>query len=159
MAQVVKLNETARKVIIYRFIGSTSRSTNIMSLLQSLCLQISNEFGIEDPKTLGRDEKAWSDMNGLADIFRKCLALAKQEKPLLLFIDSLDQLSDTDNAKALYWLPKELPEHVSLVISTLPELMSLSQEYGKITFWRLGVVPNVRYFYRLVAISLPNPAA
>jgi ABC-type oligopeptide transport system ATPase subunit len=122
MAQVVKLNEDREGVVIYRFIGSTSRSTNIMSLLQSLCLQIANKFGTEDPKTLGHDEKAWSDMNGLADIFRKCLALAKPEKPLLLFIDSLDQLSDTDNAKALYWLPKELPDHVSVVVSALSEL-------------------------------------
>jgi hypothetical protein len=122
MAQAVKLNETSSKVIVYRFIGSTSRSTNIMSLLQSLCLQIGNQFGIEDPKTLGRDEKAWSDMNGLADIFRKCLELATTEKPLMLFIDSLDQLSDTDNAKALYWLPKELPDHVRIVVSSLPEL-------------------------------------
>jgi len=122
MAQVVKLNENNNVVLVYRFIGTTSQSSNIMSLLQSLCGQIANKFGMEDAKTFRSDEKAWYDMNGLTDIFRKCLALATSEKPILLFIDSLDQLSETDNAKALYWLPKELPDHVHLVVSTLQEL-------------------------------------
>ena len=124
MAQAVKLNEKGNGVTVYRFVGSTSRSSNIMSLLQSLCGQIANRYGIEDAKTLGRegDEKVWYDMNGLSDIFRKCLALATAEKPIRLFIDSLDQLSEADNAKALYWLPKELPDHVHIVVSSLPEL-------------------------------------
>jgi hypothetical protein len=123
MAQAVKMNENKGAALVYRFIGCTSGSSNIMSLLQSICTQIGNKYGV-DAKTLARegDEKAWYDMNGLADVLRKCLALATAEKPLLLFIDSLDQLSDTDNAKALYWLPRELPEHTRFVVSSLPEL-------------------------------------
>ena len=40
-------------------------------------------------------------MNGLADVLGKCLALATETKnPSCFFLDSLDQLSDTDNAKA-----------------------------------------------------------
>lgn len=125
MAQAVKLNENKGATLVYRFIGTTSGSSNIMSLLQSVCGEIARAFGI-DAKTLARegDEKAWYDMNGLADVLRKCLALATEQKPILLFLDSLDQLSDTDNAKALYWLPGELPDHVRLVVSTLPELES-----------------------------------
>jgi hypothetical protein len=123
MAQAVKLNEKPNRVIVYRFIGTTSRSSNIMSLLQSLCGQIAKTFNI-DPKSFARegDDKAWYDINGLSEILRKCLALATAEKPILLFLDSLDQLSETDNAKALYWLPRELPEHAHIVVSSLPEL-------------------------------------
>jgi len=123
MAQTAKLNENSKNVMVYRFIGTTSRSSNIMSLLQSVCGQIAKEFGI-DAKTLARegDEKAWYDINGLSDILRKCLALATAETPILLFLDSLDQLSETDNAKALYWLPRELPDHARMVASSLPEL-------------------------------------
>jgi len=133
MAEAVKQNEKKGAALVYRFIGTTSGSSNIMSLLQSICTQIGNEYGV-DAKTLARegDEKAWYDMNGLADVLRKCLALATAEKPLLVFIDSLDQLSDTDNAKALYWLPRELPEHARIVVSsiTLTELESaLSATY------------------------------
>lgn len=123
MAQTVKLNENKGATIVYRFIGTTSGSSNIMSLLQSICGEIARAYGI-DAKTLARegDEKAWYDMIGLSDVLRKCLALATEQKPILLFLDSLDQLSDTDNAKGLYWLPRELPDHARLVVSTLPEL-------------------------------------
>jgi hypothetical protein len=123
MAQVVKLNEKKEATLVYRFIGTTSGSSNIMSLLQSVCGEIARAYGI-DAKTLARegDEKAWYDMHGLADVLRKCLALATAEKPILLFLDSLDQLSDTDNAKALYWLPSELPAHARFLVSSLPEL-------------------------------------
>jgi len=123
MAQAVKVNENKGATLVYRFIGTTSGSSNIMSLLQSVCGEIARAYGI-DAKTLARegDEKAWYDMNGLAEVLKKCLALATEQKPILLFLDSLDQLSDTDNAKALYWLPRELPDHARLVVSTLPEL-------------------------------------
>ena len=120
MAQVVKLNEKKGATLVYRFIGTTSGSSNIMSLLQSVCGEIARAYGI-DAKTLAHegDEKAWYDMNGLADILRKCLDLATEQKPILLFLDSLDQLSDTDNAKALYWLPRELPDHARFVVSSM----------------------------------------
>jgi hypothetical protein len=48
------------------------------------------------------------------------LALASKEKPLILFLDALDQLSDADNARTLIWLPPDLPEYVRVVVSTLP---------------------------------------
>jgi hypothetical protein len=123
MAQAVKLAEGRQAAVVLRFIGATSRSSNIMSLLQSLCSEIAREYEI-DAKTLARegDQKAWYDLYSLSEIFRKCLALATHEKPLFVFLDSLDQLSDTDNAKALHWLPKEVPEHARVVVSSLPEL-------------------------------------
>jgi WD40 repeat protein len=52
--------------------------------------------------------------------FPERLKLASKEKPLFLFLDALDQLSDLFNASNLSWLP-ELPEHVRIVVSTLPE--------------------------------------
>ncbi|MFZ4455973.1 MAG: AAA family ATPase [Bacteroidales bacterium] len=123
IAQAIKQNENDGSTFVYRFIGTSSGSSNIMSLLQSVCNQIAKAYGV-DAKTLAREgnEKAWYDMNGLADVLRKCLALATEQKPILLFLDSLDQLSDTDNAKALYWLPRELPDHARFVVSSLKEL-------------------------------------
>jgi hypothetical protein len=37
-----------------------------------------------------------------------------------VFLDALDQLSDVEHARNLVWLPAELPEHVRLIVSTLP---------------------------------------
>ena len=38
----------------------------------------------------------------------------------VLFLDSLDQLSDEDDGRALRWLPTSLPKNVHIVVSTLP---------------------------------------
>jgi hypothetical protein len=67
-------------------------------------------------------EKSLYDLNGLTEIFKKCLALGTVQKPVMVFLDALDQLSDSDNAKSLYWLPRELPEQSRMVVSSLPEL-------------------------------------
>jgi len=48
------------------------------------------------------------------------LKLATPQRPLIVFLDALDQLSDADHARNLIWLPAELPEYVRLVVSTLP---------------------------------------
>lgn len=112
-------------VTVCRFIGATSSSTNILSLLQNICKQISQSYGIELQSLIdeGRDkEKALYEMNGLTEIWGKCLTLSTAEKPVVIFLDALDQLSDTDNAKALYWIPRELPQHSKFVVSFLPEL-------------------------------------
>jgi hypothetical protein len=116
-------NNTQNAIIVYRFIGTTSRSSNIISLLQSICGQIAWEFGTTLEELAGEGkEKALYDLNGLSEILKKCLALATLGKPILVFLDALDQLSDSDNAKSLYWLPRELPEHTRMLVSALPDL-------------------------------------
>ncbi|TFG90582.1 MAG: DUF4062 domain-containing protein, partial [Candidatus Atribacteria bacterium] len=133
MAELVKKAEESRKnaVIVYRFIGTSSRSSNIISLLQSVCGQIAREYNTTIEALAGEcRDKALYDINGLTEILKKSLALATPEKPILLFLDALDQLSDSDNARSLYWLPRELPQNTRMIVSALPELRSqLSNQY------------------------------
>jgi hypothetical protein len=112
-------------LIVYRFIGTSSRSSNIISLLQSVCEQIAGVFGTNIIALAGEgQEKSLYDLNGLAGILKKCLALGTAQKPVILFLDALDQLSDSDNARSLNWLPTDLPEHARVIVSALPELES-----------------------------------
>ena len=55
-------------------------------------------------------------------VFRSCLEMATEEKPLIVFFDSLDQLSNEDFGKNLKWLSlkQDLPDHCNIVVSTLP---------------------------------------
>jgi WD40 repeat protein len=99
--------------IIYRFIGATPESSNGRSLLDSLCRQISRLYGAEESDIP-------IEFKDLVQDFPERLSLATEDKPLIIFIDALDQLGELDNAKALSWIPAELPEHVRLVVSTLP---------------------------------------
>ena len=126
MAKVVQdtlESKSADTLLVYRFLGTTSNSSNVISLMQSVAGQIAQRFGTELNDLAGEgNEKALHEMYGMTEVFRKSLELATAEKPVVLFLDALDQLSDTDNARQLNWLPAELPANVKIVVSSLPEL-------------------------------------
>lgn len=67
----------------------------------------------------------------LWEFFPKCLACTS--RPVVLILDSLDQLPSEDGGRRLEWLPRNLPDNVFLVLSTLP-----GQEYE--CFPRLKVI-------------------
>ncbi len=99
--------------IVVRFIGATPASSDGRALLDSLCRQISSvyEADVSELPTEYRD---------LVVELRNRLALATAERPLIVFLDALDQLSDAQQARNLVWLPGNLPEHVRVVVSALP---------------------------------------
>ena len=106
-------SDHAGAVVVVRFIGATPGSSDGRALLDSLCRQISRAYGA-DEATVPTDYKE------LVDEFPKRLALATDQRMLILFLDALDQLSDAEHARNLIWLPGELPEQVRLIVSTLP---------------------------------------
>ncbi|ODS35653.1 MAG: hypothetical protein A7316_03440 [Candidatus Altiarchaeales archaeon WOR_SM1_86-2] len=99
--------------VVFRFIGATPRSSDGRALLESLCRQISRRYGADESTTP-------AEYRELVQEFQKRLALSTQGKPLIVFLDALDQLSDANNARNLLWLSAKLPEHVRLIVSTLP---------------------------------------
>jgi WD40 repeat protein len=110
--------------IVYRFAGATSGASDTHKLLYQIIQQITGAYGVDINSLLkeGEDEKIFSTVRGLKDILSRCLLLAINEKPLIIFIDALDQLSSDYASLSLDWLPQELPENVRMVISALPEL-------------------------------------
>jgi hypothetical protein len=126
--------------IVYRFIGSTPNSSDGRGLLESLCQEISRRYG--------RDDKDIPiDYRELVSELVVRMGLATTSKPLILLLDSLDQLSHNHNARSLNWLPDKLPKNVFLITSTRPgedtyinlsgkkieieELTGLSQQEGE----------------------------
>ncbi len=100
--------------LVYRFIAATPGSSDGLGLLSSLCRELSRRYGVN-----GKDIP--TDYRDLVPEFNERMGFASPEKPLILFLDSLDQLSTSQNAHNLIWLPAELPEYVSLVVSTRNE--------------------------------------
>lgn len=99
--------------IAARFLGATPFSSDIRALLDSLSREITRAYG-------GDEASIPSEYKDLVAELPKKLALASAEKPLFLFLDALDQLSESHNGRNLLWLPAELPDHVRLVVSTAP---------------------------------------
>jgi len=99
--------------IVARFFGATPFSSDIRALLEGLCRQITRDCG-------GDEASIPSEYKDLVAELPKRLALASAKSPLFLFLDALDQLSESYNGRNLLWLPAELPDHVRLVVSTAP---------------------------------------
>jgi hypothetical protein len=88
MAQCLE-SRSAGGAVVIRFLGTTPRSSNVHALLTSLCEQLKRLYG--------KDDAVPSDFKELRVYFH--LALTQwptAEHPLTLFIDSVDQLDDSN---------------------------------------------------------------
>lgn len=99
-----------QEVIVERYIGGVPGTESLMSMLTALTADIASAYGQPEPP-IPENAKA------LAEHFRAALGHAREQQPLTLYLDALDQLDSADSAWMLEWLPKELPQHVSLVAS------------------------------------------
>jgi len=97
-------------VVVRRFIGASPESSNGLTLLRSLCEQIGAEYGVRGETPL--------EFIATARVFAERLALATAERPLLVFLDALDQLGKDDPARSLFWVSTSLPSHCRMVLST-----------------------------------------
>ncbi|KAJ8916564.1 hypothetical protein NQ315_000208 [Exocentrus adspersus] len=114
----------AKPISIIRFLGTTPDSSALTPTLISICQQISYNFmlpfeGIPD------------DLVPLTAHFKHLLTLATKEQPLFLFLDSVDQLTGTQDANKVSWLPTRLPPHCKILVSCACEESNaeVSKEY------------------------------
>jgi hypothetical protein len=103
-------SEMPGAMLIQRFIGVTPDASSGITLLHSLCEQLSREYGVTEETPMG--------FQPLVVAFHDRMARATAEQPLVLFLDALDQLRSDDEARSFTWLRQNLPPHVSLVVST-----------------------------------------
>ncbi|XP_060067084.1 NACHT and WD repeat domain-containing protein 2-like [Ylistrum balloti] len=106
-------------VVVIRFLGTTPDSSNINSLLMSIIQQINIIYGyhIDVPEIIDSGK----DLTDLIKELQFALRHAKPSRPLVLMLDSLDQLDPTNNARSLQWLPTVLNTSVKVVVSTLED--------------------------------------
>lgn len=113
LARAAQLADARWKPIV-RYIGIHSRSSDLRSLLSSLC----QEIRLRHPG----DKELPGDVPELIREWREHLDAATAADPLVFFLDALDQLAAADNGRALNWIPfGALPEHVKLVVSCLSD--------------------------------------
>ncbi|MBD3352549.1 MAG: DUF4062 domain-containing protein, partial [Candidatus Lokiarchaeota archaeon] len=99
--------------IVLRHLGITPESSNINSLIEGLYEKISNMYDIKTESFINSKE--------LYSEFQRILKLIPDKKPLILFIDSLDQLSELSRSENMSWLPFKLPGNLHIVVTTRPD--------------------------------------
>ncbi|MBK8060480.1 MAG: DUF4062 domain-containing protein [Gemmatimonadetes bacterium] len=95
-------------MIIARFVGTTSASWELRSLLVDLCRQLEPEV-----------DALPAEMRDLGAELSARLARSAEERAVVIFIDAVDQLNDSDGARTLWWIPRDLPAGVKIVISVV----------------------------------------
>jgi len=98
-------NKTATKPLcVIRFLGTTPDSSTLTPALISICQQISYNY------MLPFDDIP-DDLVPLTAHFKHLLTYATREQPLVLFLDSVDQLTGTQDTNNVSWLPTRLPNN------------------------------------------------
>ena len=117
-AVMARIYQTVDKVlpsarVVCRFIGATSSSADVRSLLDNVSRKIDRTYDVEI-------DDAGTTYEDLVKHFPTRLAAATPDKPLVVILDALDQLSDANNARSLAWLPATVPENCRVLVSTTP---------------------------------------
>lgn len=107
-----------KPLILRRFIGSHPASSILRGLMTSLCRELREQFPIS--------ESLPDDLQKLLDEFYTQLRQATAAQPIYVFLDALDQLEASDQARDLFWLccvipspPNEASCHARIVASCL----------------------------------------
>ncbi|XP_041926854.1 NACHT and WD repeat domain-containing protein 2 isoform X2 [Alosa sapidissima] len=108
-------------VVIVRFIGTTDFSTDLRTLLQSICEQIAINYRCLIHFLPQKIQE-------MRELLVNLLGESSFHRPLVIVLDALEQLSDADEARKLWWLPAHLPRTVRIVVSTLPNKHGILQK-------------------------------
>jgi WD40 repeat protein len=107
-----RVGDAAEPLVLFRAIGATPNSSDIRSLLESVCCEIDRDWGAaSNPSPI--------DPRDVMEAFRSRLSSATPDRPLIVFLDAIDQLGSADGARQLAWVPRRLSPHAKLVLSVL----------------------------------------
>ncbi len=94
-------------------------------MLRRFCLILQLQFGFTD--------EVPEETNKLVTAFQQFLQQVPAEARVVLVIDAVNQLDETDNAQQMHWLPRELPPQVKVVISCIDATTKDTKESTKST--------------------------
>ncbi|CAB3365460.1 Hypothetical predicted protein [Cloeon dipterum] len=104
----------SKPICIIRFLGTTPDSSSLQPTLVSICQQISYNYMLPF-------EDIPDDLVPLTAYFKYLLTMATKEMPLLLFLDSIDQLTGAQGANKISWLPTKIPPHCKIILTCAAE--------------------------------------
>ncbi|XP_034712568.1 uncharacterized protein LOC117934738 isoform X2 [Etheostoma cragini] len=108
VAQLAPSWLTGTVKILVHYIGFTGESRNIRLVLQSVCFQLAEAYCAHTQLSEG--------LHQLINEFHSLLGLVGTERPLMVLLDGLDELSEEHGAD-LSWISTPLPPNVYLILS------------------------------------------
>lgn len=102
--------------VLARFVGMSDRSHTVQNVIRYLLEELKARGKIEGEISLDPQEvrESWNEL--MAGEEKKNSALKwKDRNPIVIVVDALNQLHS--GLRDLYWLPREVPEHLKFVVS------------------------------------------
>ncbi|MBL9136974.1 MAG: AAA family ATPase [Verrucomicrobiales bacterium] len=122
-------------LVIARLVGATPKSRSLHALLGDLLGQLEG-FGNEESEVP-------SEINDRVALLSQRLSGVKLERPVLIFLDALDQLEPSDHLESLFWLLQRLPSHVRVVVSVLDRSCDLA---GRAAIFARQIFPSEAHY-------------
>ena len=118
----------SKPLLLVRYLGTTPDSSSLAPLLRSLCQQLSYTFMLPF-------EDIPDDIVPITAHLKEILTRATEAQPLLIMLDSVDELVGSQDGNKMSWLPTKLPPHCKIVVSVTREEgnASLCQYYEDLT--------------------------
>eukprot|EP00062_Callorhinchus_milii_P006970 gi/632948271/ref/XP_007889499.1/ PREDICTED: leucine-rich repeat and WD repeat-containing protein KIAA1239-like [Callorhinchus milii] len=91
-------------------------------IMTGMCQQIAQSYKKPTPLP-------FRDAEGMKDCFASLLAASTEQRPLIIIIDAIDQISEAVSDRTLWWFPKLLPPFVRLIISAAPKKFGLVERF------------------------------
>jgi WD40 repeat protein len=114
LARAAQRSERKRSLsharVLQRYIGGVPGSEALIPMVAGLIADIASAYDRPAPP-------APAGAKALAEAFMTSLSLASARRPLVLYLDALDQFDAADSAWMLEWLPRTLPPYVRIVAS------------------------------------------
>lgn len=129
------------RICIMKYVGYTPKSSDVRTLLTSICTQILVGLG-RDHMSITRDFKE------LQKFFLSLLQSIPQNKKLLIFLDAVEQILPDHNAHLLTWLPQTLMSNVKIILSVNSGDSTIAQKLCN------GADKNSRSFVELKPLSV-----
>ncbi|XP_033119618.1 NACHT and WD repeat domain-containing protein 2-like isoform X2 [Anneissia japonica] len=115
-AKIAKVCQRDPMACVLRFVGASAASSNLNSVLQSVCEQLAHIY--QEHVSI-----AYKGADKLGNVLSQLLKKVSPERPVLIILDGLERF-DLD----ISWLPTTLPSHVKLLLTCT----SSTQTYDKI---------------------------
>ncbi|KAH8870836.1 NACHT domain- and WD repeat-containing protein 1 [Schistosoma japonicum] len=118
-------------IVIIRFLGTSPGTSTLRQTLKYICRQLvaninhigsmsnSESFTFIDAEAIRVQDDFQSILNTFYDLL---IQLSNMQRHVLIFLDAIDQLEPSDGAYFLGWIRVPLPRYVKLIISTLPDI-------------------------------------
>ncbi|WP_074406156.1 tetratricopeptide repeat protein [Aquimarina megaterium] len=118
IAQAVEQTKIERRInVCYRFVGATANSGTSKEILSSIFKELGIKIDIPVTHKINVNNNKQESFEDFS--IRVHDAFSEITEQVVIFIDAVDQLSNSDQ---FIWLPKKLPVNVKIVLSVLNDV-------------------------------------